>query len=108
MQLHCHYGIKAYRSKIGNPILFNPLTFFSYIASPSNLVMSQSPVVINASNNSLFHALTFITINITTQFLQKLSKCENYALWYPQFTNPLYGYDILGYLNKTFSCQLER
>ena len=47
---------------------------------------------------------TLVYINSSTQISQKLSKNGNYAAWHSQFTNLLFGYDLIGYIDGTIPC----
>ena len=65
-----------------------------------------NPVVLTTGNNLSFQPNTLISINAATQMPFKLGKM-NYASWRAQFTNLLFGYDLLGFLNGTTPCPPE-
>ncbi|KAL6313323.1 hypothetical protein AAG906_008945 [Vitis piasezkii] len=64
---------------------------------------SANPIVITIGNNLSFQPNTLISINAATQMPFKLSKM-NYVSWRAQFTNLLFGYDLLGFLDGTTLC----
>ncbi|KAJ9707490.1 hypothetical protein PVL29_002495 [Vitis rotundifolia] len=61
---------------------------------------STNPVVLTIGNNLPSQPNTLISINVVTQMPFKLNKM-NYASWRAQFTNLLFGYDLLGFLDDT-------
>ncbi|KAJ9707530.1 hypothetical protein PVL29_002527 [Vitis rotundifolia] len=67
---------------------------------------STNPVVLITGNNLSSQPNTLISINAATQMSFKLSKM-NYASWRAQFTNILFGYDLLGFLDGTTPCPPE-
>ncbi|CAL9075023.1 unnamed protein product, partial [Musa textilis] len=48
-----------------------------------------------------------ITINAAALIPFKLSKNGNYASWRAQFSNLLFGYDLLGYIDGSLNCPSE-
>ncbi|KAJ9671083.1 hypothetical protein PVL29_027193 [Vitis rotundifolia] len=60
-------------------------------------------VVLTIENNLTSQPNTLISINVATQMPFKLSKM-NYASWRAQFTNLLFRYDLLGFLDGTTPC----
>ena len=67
---------------------------------------SANFVVLTIGNTLSSQPNTLISINVATQMPFKLSKM-NYASWRAQFTNLLFGYDLLGFLDDTTPCPLE-
>ena len=67
---------------------------------------STNPVVLTTGNTLSSQPNTLISINAVTQMSFKLNKM-NYASWRAQFTNLLFGYDLLGFLDDTTPCPLE-
>ena len=65
-----------------------------------------NPVVLTIGNNLSSQPNTLISINAATQMPFKLSKM-NYASWRAQFTNLLFGYDLLCFLDGTTPCPPE-
>ena len=63
-------------------------------------------VVLTIGNNLSSQPNTLISINVATQMPFKLSKM-NYASWRAQFTNLLFGYDLLCFLDGTTPCPPE-
>ena len=68
--------------------------------------LSANPIVLIIGNTLSSQPTTLISINVATQMPFKLSKM-NYASWRGQFTNLLFGYDLLGFLDGTTPCPLE-
>ena len=48
--------------------------------------------------------IRLISINAATLILFKLSKGSNYVFWRAQFSNLLFEYDLLGYIDSSFNC----
>ena len=68
--------------------------------------LSANPIVLTIGNTLSSQPTTLISINVATQMPFKLSKM-NYASWRAQFTNLLFGYDLLGFLDGTTPCPPE-
>ncbi|KAJ9680401.1 hypothetical protein PVL29_019662 [Vitis rotundifolia] len=62
--------------------------------------------VLTTGNTLSSQPNTLISINDATQISLKLSKM-NYASWRAQFTDLLFGYDLLGFLDGTTPCPPE-
>lgn len=60
----------------------------------------------NSSSNPVTNSSgqTLVYINSSTQISQKLSKGGNYAAWHAQFTNLLFEYDLIGFIDGTKPC----
>ena len=67
---------------------------------------SANSVVLTTGNTLSSQPNTLISINVATQMPFKLNKM-NYASWRAQFTNFLFGYDLLGFLDGTTPCPPE-
>ena len=66
----------------------------------------ENLVVLTTGNNIPSQSHTLISINLVTGIPFKLRKV-NYASWRAQFTNLLFGSDLLGFLDGTMSCPFE-
>ncbi|CAI9782699.1 unnamed protein product [Fraxinus pennsylvanica] len=69
----------------------------------SNSSTSETPVVVSTGSNPSAQT-NLISINTASQILFKLSRSGNYASWRSQFSNLLFGYDLLGYVDGTHPC----
>ncbi|CAL9074921.1 unnamed protein product, partial [Musa textilis] len=65
---------------------------------------SYTPVIVPAGNNSSSQSPSLITINAAALIPFKLSKSGNYASWRAQFSNLLFGYDLIGYIDGSLHC----
>ncbi|RWW74125.1 hypothetical protein BHE74_00017945 [Ensete ventricosum] len=63
---------------------------------------SDTTTLLPAGNSSPHPGL--ISINVASLIPFRLSKCDNYASWRAQFSNLLFGYDLLGYIDGSLSC----
>ena len=65
---------------------------------------SDAPITVPAGNHSIFPHTNLISINAATLIPFKLSNGGNYASWRAQFSNLLFGYDLLDYVDYSLRC----
>ncbi|CAI9785097.1 unnamed protein product [Fraxinus pennsylvanica] len=58
-------------------------------------------------NNVSLQYASLVSINAATLIPIKLSRGGNYASWRSQFSNLLFGYDLMGYVEGTYPCPAE-
>ena len=73
------------------------------IFGKSSLSSSDIPITIYAGTYST-SPMGLIFVNIAMLIPFKLSKDGNYTSWRAQYSNLLFGYDLLGYVDSSFSC----
>ena len=64
----------------------------------------DAPTTVPVGNHSIFPHTGLIFINATTMITFNLSKGDNYASWHAQFSNLLFGYDLLCYVDGSLRC----